>query len=212
MLSLAIVSPINDKSWSHWNLGSPKRNQLQVELVHKYRPAACKRPFAVWKLLEALDVSYVYWRKVLSTFTKIMLQRLQPKLTCNRGTSFSSERELTEATVISCSSCKLESAQSMTINLRMLTGISQRSRQKRLNLRLWSLHSPPKKESVASGTGSYRPAAYKRPFAVWKLLEALDVSYVHWRKVLSTSAKIMLQKLQPPKLTCNRGTSFSSGR
>ena len=53
-----------------------------------------------------------------------MSSKSQPELTCNRRTSLNSGRNLTEAVVSLCDSCKLDSAQAMTVNLRILTGSS----------------------------------------------------------------------------------------
>ena len=80
-----------------------------------------------------------------------------------------SEREMTEAMVTLCSSCKPESVRAITGNWRILTGSSQNHRQKRLNLRLWNLVSPPKKESVSSGAGSQRPQHAAKPLRLWAI-------------------------------------------
>ena len=75
---------------------------------------------------EAFDVSCVHWRKVLSAnFCEHVLHKSQRELTCSLRTSLSSGRNLTEAVVSLCNSCKLDSVPTMTVNLRILTGSSQ---------------------------------------------------------------------------------------
>ena len=129
----------------------------------------------------------------------------KPKLTCNRGTSLNSGRELTEAMVTSCSFCKPEPVRAMTVNLRILTGSSQNHRRKRLNLRLWNLVSPPRKEPSSIGAGSHRPQ-----HAVVKLLMC-PVS-IGGRSFPSTSAKMCCISKSQRELTCSLRTSLSSGR
>ena len=98
-------------------------------LLHKnmepsvsHRSQACGKSIAVMRVLMC-PVS-IGGRSFPSTSAN-MLHKSQRELTCNRRTSLSSRRNLTEAVVSLCNSCKLDSVQAMTVNLRILTGSSQ---------------------------------------------------------------------------------------
>lgn len=98
-------------------------------LLHKsmepsvsHRSQACSKSIAVMRVLMC-PVS-IGGRSFPSTSAN-MLHKSQRELTCNRRTSLSSRRNLTEAVVSLCNSCKLDSVQAMTVNLRILTGSSQ---------------------------------------------------------------------------------------
>lgn len=98
-------------------------------LLHKnlepsvsHRSQACSKSIAVMRVLMC-PVS-IGGRSFPSTSAN-MLHKSQRELTCNRRTSLSSRRNLTEAVVSLRNSCKLDSVQAMTVNLRILTGSSQ---------------------------------------------------------------------------------------
>ena len=100
-----------------------------IYILHKsmepsvsHRSQACSKSIAVMRVLMC-PVS-IGGRSFPSTSAD-MLHKSQRELTCNRRTSLSSRRNLTEAVVSLRNSCKLDSVQAMTVNLRILTGSSQ---------------------------------------------------------------------------------------